>query len=137
MKSADIARRRMYSHHLWGSFESPEDVLRSLGALQSQEFAVAKWSVAQRAKGVDNARVDQAFADETLLRTHVLRPTWHFVLPSDIRWMLALTAPRVNAMSAYYCRQLGLDDELFAKSNPLLAAALRGGQHRTRKELVP
>jgi hypothetical protein len=104
--------------------------------MQSQEFAYAKWSVAQRANGVNNAAMDQAFADGTILRTHIVRPTWHFVLPEDIRWILDLTAPRVNALNAYYYRQSGLDDSVFAKTNALFAQALKGGEQLTRKELA-
>ena len=70
----------------------------------------------------------------TLLRTHVLRPTWHIVPADDIRWMLELTAPRVRARMAVYDRRLGLDDAAFARSNRALGNALRGGRHVTRSE---
>jgi hypothetical protein len=137
MKSGDIARRRMHSQHLWGTaFKTPEDVVHWLGALQAQDFLVAKWSVAQRANGVSNAAMDQAFADGAILRTHLLRPTWHFVLPEDIRWMLDLTAPRVNALNAHPYRRLELDVPLFAKTNALIAKALKDGKHLTRQELA-
>jgi hypothetical protein len=65
-----------------------------------------------------------------------MRPTWHFVLPHDIRWLLKLTAPRVNAASAYYYRRLGLDDAVFRRSNHALARALEGGNQLTRTELA-
>jgi len=64
-----------------------------------------------------------------------MRPTWHFVAPTDIRWMLKLTAPRVNAASGYNYRKLELDDAVFHKSNKALARALRGGKQLTRDEL--
>ena len=80
--------------------------------------------------------IEQAFTDGTILRTHILRPTWHFVLPADIRWMLALTAPRIIAASAYYYRTLGLDDTIFSHSNAILAKALQGGNQLTRTELA-
>jgi len=115
MRSAEIVRHRMYSQRLWGHpLESPEEAVRWLGALQAQEYAYAKWSVAQRAAGVDEAAMDQALAAGTILRTHLLRPTWHFVLAEDIRWILKISAPRVNALNAYYYRKLGLDDKFFA-----------------------
>ena len=86
-----IAQRRMRNQRLWGpGFGTAEDVVGWLVAMQAQEFPVAKWSVAQRARGVTDSAVDQAFADGTILRTHILRPTWHFVLPGDLRWLLAL-----------------------------------------------
>jgi len=136
MNIRDIARVRMRNQHLWGSsLQTPEDVVHRTAAMQSQEYPVAKWSVAQRTEGITDADMDRAFADGAILRTHLLRPTWHFVLPADIRWLQGLTAPRVHALNAHYYRKLGLDDDHFVKSNALLADVLVGGRHRTRKEL--
>lgn len=109
--------------------------MRWLGAVQSQDYGPAKWSVAERTGGVGDAAVDQAFADGAILRTHVLRPTWHFVAPADIRWMLELTGPRVHALNRYYYRQFELDDAVLERSTALLVSALQGGTQRTRKEL--
>ncbi|HVD13720.1 MAG TPA: winged helix DNA-binding domain-containing protein [Actinomycetota bacterium] len=117
-------------------FGAPEEVVGWLGAVQSQDYGPAKWSVGQRTAGVGDAELDRAFADGTILRTHVLRPTWHFVLPAEIRWMLELTGPRVHALNAYYYRQLGLDQDVLAKATALLVGALRGGNQLTRKELA-
>ena len=76
-------------------FATPEEVVHWLCAVQSQDYGPAKWSVAARTTGIRDSLMDQAFADGTILRTHVLRPTWHFVVPADIRWMLELTAHRI------------------------------------------
>jgi hypothetical protein len=136
MNGKDVAHRRMHSLRLSGApFEAPEDVVRWLGAVQSQDYGPAKWSVGQRTGGVGVAAMDQAFAEGAILRTHVLRPTWHFVPPADIRWMLELTAPRVQALHAYRYRQLALDDAVLERCNALLVGALRGRQQRTRREL--
>jgi hypothetical protein len=64
-----------------------------------------------------------------------MRPTWHFVVPEDIRWMLELTAPRVKALLTHYNRKLELDDSLFARSNAAIVKALQGHTCLTRKEL--
>jgi hypothetical protein len=71
-----------------------------------------------RTAGTRDADVEQVFATGRILRTHLLRPTWHFVLPEDIRWMLQLTAPRVHALNAYYCRQVGLDEATLRQTKP-------------------
>jgi hypothetical protein len=137
MSRHDIAHRRLHNLRLSGApLEAPEDVVGWLGAVQSQDFGPAKWSVAERTGGVGDAAIDRAFADGAILRTHVLRPTWHFVLPADIRWLLELTAPRVHALNAYYYRQLGLDDAVFERCNALLVGALQGGAQLTRKQLA-
>ncbi len=107
-----------------------------LGAVQAQDYPGALWAVGLRMQHATEADIEDACADGTILRTHVMRPTWHFVTPADIRWMLALTAPRVNAVSAYAYRTLELDDALFARSNAVLAKALQGGKQLTRVELA-
>ena len=134
---------RMSQQGLRGGMGDIAAVVRSLVGMQAQEFGYALWSVAQRtAAGSDaphpvtQATMNGAFVDSVLLRTHVLRLTWHFALPEDIRWLLRLTVPRLKKLSAYYDRQLGLDDGVFARSNAVLADAVSDGRHRTRAELA-
>src|SRR2546422_2911401 len=128
---------RMRAQRLWGTrFDTPREVVRWLTALQAQEFSLAKWSIAQRTRGATMADVDAAFGAGVIVRTHVLRPTWHFALGEDIRWLLKVTAPRVHALNAYYNRQHELDDKLFRKSNAAITTALRDGAHLTRRELA-
>lgn len=117
-------------------FKSPQEVVKWLCAVQSQDYGPAKWSIADRAPGVDDAAMDRAFNDGTILRTHVLRPTWHFVLPADIRWMLQATGKRINALNAYMYRREELDDLVLAKSDKLLVDILQEGNFLTRKQLA-
>lgn len=74
------------------------------------------------------------YDDGKILRTHILRPTWHFVAPEDIRWILGLTAPRVQAGSQYYYRQVNLDEATLKKGTKTLAHVLKGGKQLTRKD---
>ncbi len=136
MQGHRIARQRLRNQRLAGApFASPEDALRWLGASQAQEYTVAKWSLGQRAKRADDAALERALADARILRTHVLRPTWHFVLPEDIRWMQMLTGPRVHRMNASVYRRLELDDAVLARCRTVIERALEGGVHLTRQEL--
>jgi DNA glycosylase AlkZ-like len=136
MTRTEIALQRLQQQGLLHpKFERAEEVVGWLCAVQAQDYGAAKWALAQRARGLTDAAIDQAFASGAILRTHVMRPTWHFVTPADIRWLLALTAARVNAASAYYYRRLELDDTVFGRSNAVLEKALQGGQFLTRAEL--
>ena len=136
MNLADIARQRLANQHLvLTRLEKPVDVVAKLGAIQAQDYAAAKWAVAQRTRGAVDAAVEQALIDGSIIRTHILRPTWHFVTPADVRWMLALTAPRVNAAVALQTRWLGLDETAFLRSGRVLRRALQGGEALTRAEL--
>ncbi len=137
MSRDDIARRRLASQHLAAAtITTPAEVVRLLGAVQAQDYAGAKWALGMRTRGVDDAVVEQAVSDGSIIRTHVLRPTWHFVAPADVRWMLALTAPRVSAAMASYNRKLELDAAVFRRSNAALTRALRDGKQLTRAELA-
>ena len=111
------------------------DVVRTLGAVQAQDYAGAKWALAQRMRNATDASIERDLSAGHILRTHVLRPTWHFVAPADIRWMLALTAPRVNQAMAYHGRVNELTPSIVRRSHDAIAKALSGGKHLTRAEL--
>lgn len=132
-----IARQRLVAQHLVGPrFSSPADGIRWFGAVQSQDYPAATWAIGQRLGKATAATIDDALADGTILRTHVLRPTWHFVVPNDIRWLLALTGPRVRKAIASYERQYGLDSSIIARAESVIATTLRDGQRLTRAELI-
>ena len=131
-----IAGARLRAQRLTGkSFGDAVEAVRRLGAVQAQDYPAAKWGLAQRLDGATDAVLDQLYDQGDILRTHVLRPTWHFVLPEDIRWLLQLTGPRVMAGTAGRWRQLEIDREVIARSRAAWHAALAGGRSLTRPEL--
>ena len=135
-KRLDIPGLRLANQHLTTpSTLDAAAVVRRLGAVQSQDYAGGKWGIGLRAQGLTDAIVQRAIDDGAIVRTHVLRPTWHYMAADDARWILALTGPRVHAANAHYTRKLGLDDAVFKKSMKLLTKALGNGQHLTREEL--
>jgi hypothetical protein len=137
MNHLEITRRRLRNQGLSKIiFKDANDIVAQLGAVQAQDYAGAKWALGQRLKDSSDTALDQAFADGSILRTHLLRPTWHFVSPINIRWLLKLTAPRVHAASAYMYRQSGLEKAIFNKSNAAIEKALRDGKQLTRAELA-
>jgi hypothetical protein len=117
-------------------FSSPADVVRHHLAMQAQDYAPAKWSIGQRAEGLVDADVDRAVADGSIVRTHVLRPTWHFVAREDLRWLMALSGPRVQRGNAGRHRQLGLDAKTLDRAERAIVRTLDGGERRTRDELA-
>jgi hypothetical protein len=136
VSAPDITGARLHNQRLSSAgFAKPEDVVGWLGAVQAQDYAGAKWALALRMRRPADTAVERASATGAILRTHVMRPTWHFVTPADIRWLLALTAPRVKARMASYDRALGLDAAVFRRSHKVLARALRDGVQLTREEL--
>src|SRR5437762_2662264 len=137
MPPLDVCRHRLASQHLVKqTLETASEVVRLFGAVQAQDYSGAKWGIGQRTIGANDATIEKQFSNGAILRTHVLRPTWHFVVPADIRWMLALTAPRVKAAMAHYDRKLELDSPVLRRSQKVLTKALTGGKELTRTELA-
>lgn len=114
---------------------SPTQVVDHLVAVQAQEFALARWSVGQRS-GADDATVTALLDAAELIRTHVLRPTWHYVRPADLRWLLRLTGPRVQLSLRGYLARAGVDDAVRDRFCLLSQEALAGGRSMTRDELA-
>lgn len=136
MSQMNIVQKRLENQILLGEpLEAAAEVVSWMGAVQAQEYYEAKWALGLRAQGLKDDDVEQAFAEGRILRTHVMRPTWHFVAPEDIRWLLKLTAPRVNVTVGSYYRKYGLDDAIFARCNEILTRALEGGKQLMRSEL--
>ena len=137
MTRSDMAHHRLHSQRISAApLKKPSDVVGWLVAVQAQDYAGAKWALGLRMQSVTDDDIEQVFADGSILRTHVMRPTWHFVTPEDIRWLLALTAPRVHAANAYQNRVLELDKAIFKHSNAALTKALRDGKQLTRAQLA-
>jgi hypothetical protein len=104
--------------------------------VQAQEYGAAKWALGLRsARGTTDATIERAVDQGRILRTHVLRPTWHFVTPADIRWMLELTAPLVHRRMSTYDLRLGLDAGVMTRATSVIERALDDGRYLTRQEL--
>lgn len=136
--SADelISERLRNQHLTRPGRRNPAQVVASLGAMQAQDYPAVTWAIGLRAPGCHTANIEEAFNAGAILRTHVLRPTWHFVAAEDIKWMVELSAPRVHASNSYYYKQSGLDAKVFARSCAMIHRVLEGEQHKTRAELA-
>jgi hypothetical protein len=120
-----IAAQRLANQRLVGlPFAGAAEAVRSLGAVPAQEYAIARWSIGQRADGLTESAVDQALAEGSIVRTHVLRDTWHLVAAEDLRWLVEVTRSRIEQRNASTHRRLGLDERLLASTDALIVEAL-------------
>jgi hypothetical protein len=137
MEHHGLANLRIHNQYISNpEFKSPEDVVKRMLAIQAQDYAGAKWAIGLRMQKANDALIEKAITDGEILRTHLLRPTWHFVSPGDIRWLLALTGPRINAINAGMYKKFELDTALLNNGNDVFAKALQGNKQLTRTELV-
>ena len=132
-----ISAQRLKNQHISVSkFESVAALVSDLGAIQAQDYAMAKWAIGTRMPGITEAAVNRALEKGQIVRTHILRPTLHFVAAEDLRWMLELTAPHVQKIVNTYNKKLELTEEILSKTRKIIQNSLIGNNHLTRKELM-
>jgi hypothetical protein len=137
MNRKELAHWRMRTQRLWTApLARPAEVVRWFGAMQAQEFVPAKWAIAQRCGRTDDDQIERLYATGEILRTHLIRPTWHFVHRDDIRWVIEATKYRVHQINGTYYRQCGVDDDTFKRCAKAFTKALKGGNELNRRELV-
>lgn len=133
MTPIDLARRRLYSQHIVATrCHTPGEVVAALGAVQAQDYPASKWAIGLRLPQATDADIEQAIADRAIVRTWPMRGTLHFVAAADVRWLLALLAPRVIGATAGRHRQLELTADDLARSRDVFETALSGGRQLTR-----
>lgn len=129
---------RLAGHQLAGpEFERPGDLLAWMGAMQGQDYGMAKWAIGMRLKTAMLSRVDEAIEKGEIVRMHIMRPTWHFVAGKDVRWMWKLTGPRVKKAIDSWVKGSGLDmtENQYTKCNDLIGKMLCGRHYLTKEEI--
>jgi hypothetical protein len=129
----DLAEARLANQQLVRPrFTTAAELVAWFGAVQAQDYAGSLWAIGQRLPDALEVDVEAAVASRAIIRTWPMRETLHFVAAPDVRWMLALLAPRLPRRNAGRHRHLELDAAVFAQARKLLARALRGGVRLTR-----
>ncbi len=136
MKPFDISNIRLNCQQVSNTkFKNPEDVVHWMGAVQAQDYANSKWAVGCRLNGTTDKTVEAALNKGKIIRTHVMRPTWHLVSAKDIYWMLELTAPHIKSSLRSRNKQLELSDKVVSKSNSVIEKILSNNKDLTREEI--
>ncbi len=130
-----VLAERMATQRLTSApMERAVDVVRLLTGVQCQDAPLARYSIGLRT-GLTDPAVRGELDAGAIVRTHVLRPTWHFVAVEDLRWMLELTSAKVESAMAARHRQLELTSTATERAHALLASELAGRRWMTRAEL--
>lgn len=118
-------------------FDDPRKVVGWLGAVQAQNYTMAKWAVGMRLKSGNLQTVERAIEKGDILRIHIMRPTWHFVTTEDLRWMLSLSAQRIRTVNLWLAEdaKMGLTEDHYKQCNRLLEKMLEGHKNLTKEEI--
>jgi hypothetical protein len=137
MAAADIGLRRLASQRIASDrLDRPADVVRWLGAVQAQDYGQSLWAIGARLRTGTAEQVEAAIAERQIARTWLMRGTIHFAPPEDVRWLLALVAPRLVAGDERRCARLGLTPATIARSAKSLGEALAGDRRLSRPEIM-
>lgn len=116
-------------------FEKPEEVVEWMGAMQAQEIRAVKWAVGLRVAKPSLTAVQEALDSGRILRTHVMRPTWHYIPGKDIKWMTELSTKSMLSKFSFYAKYHGLTKEDCLLYKPQIGEILTG-QHLTCQEVL-
>ena len=137
MKLNEVAITRLINQQISLShFKSVKELVSWMGAMQAQDFPMVQWAAGLRLPGLTEEAIKDAFNDADILRTHLLRPTWHLVAADDIYWILKLSAPQIKSSMRSRSRSLGLTESVLAKTNIIIEEALSATEYLTRQEMV-
>jgi hypothetical protein len=107
-----------------------------MGCIQAEDYASAKWAIGNRIPHITDAAIEKAFNEGRFLRAQVLRPTWQFVAPADIGWLLELSAQRIKTGYKQLYSRLDISAGDLKRSKTIMAKALAGNKRKTRTELL-
>lgn len=136
MTHQEISHHRLVSQKLYKTTKSsPQEIVRHLGAMQAQDYAMAKWAIGSRCDASEK-QIEEAINSAEIIRTHILRPTWHFVSAEDIYWMLDLSAPQVKRFTNSVTKKYGYDAKKLDQINSEIEKMLAGNNQMTRDEIM-
>lgn len=136
MTHSEISHHRMVSQKLFNTEKcSPQEIVHHLGAMQAQDYAMAKWAIGSRCDASEK-EIEEAVNSAQIIRTHILRPTWHFVSAEDIYWMLDVSGPQVQKMTLSAAKKYGYDLKKLEQTNSKIEKLLAGNNHLTRDDIM-
>ena len=137
IKPVHIAAQRLHNQQINAAqFTKIKDLVSYMCAVQSQDYAMSKWAIGLRLPGSTDNQIEKALDRADILRTHVLRPTWHIIAAQDIYWMISLSAGKIKALMKTMDRQLELTEKIFTKSNNIIAKCVEDGLHVNRDSIA-
>lgn len=132
----DISNIRLISQKIaLPEFKTVKEIVSRMGAIQAQDYSMAKWAIGVRLPDTTDAKVESAINKGEILRTHVLRPTWHFISAEDIYWMLELSGTKIKSSFKSRDKELELTESVISKSQSIIEKKLSDVSGLTREEI--
>lgn len=136
MTLSEVSKLRLQNQQIESvKYQTPKELVSWMGAIQAQDFHMAKWAMGLRVLNSTTINIEDAYNEGQIIRTHLMRPTWHVVAAEDVNWMLELTAPQIKPLLKSRDKQLELDEGVYSKTNAIIEKELLNKKNLTREEL--
>lgn len=136
MNSEELLNLRLNNQLLSDhNLEDPVEVVNYMCAMQSQSLDMAKWAIGSRLQNSSSKTITDALNTGKIIRTHILRPTWHFISAEDIYWMNDLSYPRLKPVYQYYAKMLKANVSTIYSYINHVEKVLEGCKHLTKQEI--
>jgi hypothetical protein len=137
MNRDEIIQFRLFNQGLSDNyFDNPEEIVAHFGAMQAQDYSMSLWAIGLRMQNPEKSAIEKLTNAGKIIRTHILRPTWHLVHQKDIRWMMQLSAPNVKKATQYIDKKQGLTDELFLKAWKIIEQEFTRNEFLNKEKIV-
>lgn len=132
-----IGARRFQNQNLNGNTPLElTQLLQKMGPIQAQDYEMTLWAIGLRT-GLKRETLQESVLAGKIIRTHLLRPTWHLVKADQIYDLLAISAPNIkNSLRSRHAK-LGIDAAIVEQSNTVIRSVLQGRKHLSRQEIKP
>jgi hypothetical protein len=133
----EISNTRLMNQRITSSnFKKPLEVVTWMGAIQAQDFLMSKWAIGMRHNLSSEEMIESAIDKGEIIRTHVLRPTWHLIPAADVRWMTQLSSGKIKSSMKSRNRELELTDDIIIRTQSIIEKSLADRSFLTREELA-
>jgi hypothetical protein len=136
MTLPEISRIRLHNQKIVTTeFKTAKEIVSYMGAIQAQDFTMSKWAIGLRLLNSHESDIDHAIDNGEIIRTHVMRPTWHFVAAEDLGWMVTLTSNRIKSTLKTRQKNLELSEDLILKCLNIIEKEFQKSSDLTRSEI--
>jgi hypothetical protein len=135
MRDRDIAAWRLESQWVTAPKDDARAVVGHLLGVQAENQRQSEWAVAARTSAPHPDALPRLLDDGTVIRTHVLRSTWHYALAEDIGWLLDLSGQRVRGVVTSNLALRGFDETAIGRVADIVTRRLSERPDQTRQEL--
>ncbi|GAB1420898.1 winged helix DNA-binding domain-containing protein [Anaerolineales bacterium] len=137
MFSSEIGNKRLFNQGLMGEqFQSPEEVVKHLGAIQAQDYKQSLWAIGSRMRSAKVEMIEASIEKVSILRTWAMRGTIHYLPAEDTQWMLDLCASKILSGSKKRMQDLGLNNSIISRCEQIFRDAFRGEKALSRAYLL-